>query len=117
MYTEAQLREYLDEIRIQVCSRCVERLPGGPPCLPIGKLCGIELHLPEYLDAIHQIDSGVIDPYLDNMRSNVCSGCAQKECSDCPCPMDYLSVLLVQAIETVDQRRPERLPATTSSDA
>jgi hypothetical protein len=115
MYTEAQLREYLEEIRTQVCSRCVERPPGGPPCLPMGKFCGIELHLPEYLDAIHQIDSGVIEPYLDNMRSQVCSHCDQKECSICPCPMDYLSVLLVQSIETVDQRRSESLPAATSS--
>jgi hypothetical protein len=113
MYTEAQLREYLAEIRAQVCSRCIERPPGGPPCLPMGKVCGIETHLPEYLDAIRQLDSRVIDPYLDNMHFQVCSSCAQKDSCGCPCPMDYLSVLLVQAIETVDQRRLETLPVAT----
>ena len=37
--------EYLAEIRKQVCSRCVERPPGGPPCAPLGKQCGVEMHL------------------------------------------------------------------------
>jgi len=64
--------EYLEEIREQVCSPCVEKPPGGPPCEPLGKLCGIELHLTELIDSIHQI----------------------------PSPL-----LVVQAIETVDQRR------------
>jgi hypothetical protein len=117
MYTDAELGEYLEEIRAQVCSRCVERLPGGPPCLPQGKLCGIELHLPEYLDAVHEVDSGVIEPYIDNMRTHICGGCAQKGSCGCPCPMDYLSVLLVQAIETVDQRRSANLPGATPSNA
>ena len=113
MYTKAQLQEYLGEIRTQVCSRCVERPHGGPPCLPLGKLCGIELHLSEYLDAVHQVDSAAIEPYLDNMRSHICGGCSQHGCDGCPCPMDYLSVLLVQAIETVDQRQSAKLPIAT----
>lgn len=113
MYTKAQLDEYLCEIRNQVCSRCVERPPGGPPCQPLGKLCGIEQHLSEYVDAIHRADSAIIDPYLDNMRSDVCTGCSEHGCYGCPCPMDYLSVLLVQAVETVDQRRAEKMPEAT----
>jgi hypothetical protein len=31
MLSDAELNEYLNEIRQQVCSRCVERPPGGPP--------------------------------------------------------------------------------------
>ena len=42
MITETELDEYQDEIRNVVCSRCVERPPGGPPCAPLGKECGIE---------------------------------------------------------------------------
>ena len=33
-------------------SRCIERPPGGPPCAPLGKECGIEMHLPAVIDAI-----------------------------------------------------------------
>ena len=31
MYAESDLDEYLEEIRQHVCSRCIERPPGGPP--------------------------------------------------------------------------------------
>jgi hypothetical protein len=99
-----ELAEYLDEIRRQVCTHCVERPPGGPPCGPLGKPCGIELHLPELIEAIHEIDSDSIVPYLQNNRLKVCEHCPRRHGSDCPCPMDYLAVLLVQAVETVDAR-------------
>jgi len=109
MVTETQLSEYLDEIREQVCSRCVERPPGGPPCAPVGKQCGVELHLPQIVDAIHEIRSDWIKPYLENNRQRICETCALHHSDICPCPMDYLAVLLVQAVETVDKRREEAM--------
>src|SRR4029077_17058720 len=111
MYTATELHEYLDEIRDQVCTRCVERPPGGPPCKSLGKMCGIELHLPEYLAAIHEVESGSIEPYLDNIHRRVCPGCALRGGERCPCPLEYLLVLLVQAVETVDQRQREMASA------
>jgi hypothetical protein len=105
MVSAAELNEYLDEIRQQVCSRCVERPPGGPPCAPLGKQCGIEEHLPELIDAIHDVNSEGIARYLDHNRQKICCTCPALHSSICPCPMDYLAVLLVQAVETVDQRR------------
>ena len=107
MLTEAELTEYMDEIRKQVCSRCVERPPGGPPCAPLGKQCGIEMHLPQLIDSIHQVKSDWIENYLEKNRKNVCKECAFLHSSICPCPMDYLAVLLVQAVDSVDQRHEE----------
>jgi hypothetical protein len=110
MVGETELAEYLDEIRLQVCSRCVERPPEGPPCAPLGKQCGIEMHLPQLIDAIHEVRSDWIAAYLDKNRQRICEGCVlHHNPSMCPCPMDYLAVLLVQAVETVDQRRQQRL--------
>jgi hypothetical protein len=105
MYTEAELQEYFDELRLQVCSRCVQRPPGGPPCAPLGTKCGIELHLPSIVDAIHAAESPLIGPYSDSVHDRVCSHCAQRDHAGCPCPLDYLLVLAVQAIENVDARR------------
>ena len=105
MVAEPELGEYLDEIRRKVCSRCVERPPGGPPCAPLGKECGIELHLPELIGAIHEVRSDSIVPYLLNNHHKICEHCALQHSSVCPCPMDYLAVLLVQAVEAVDRRR------------
>ncbi len=104
MYTPEQAKEYQDEIREQVCSRCIERPAGGPPCAPLGKMCGLELHLTRFLKAVHEVESPFIAPYLEHNRCEICADCENKGRSDCPCPMDYLSVLAVQAIETVDQR-------------
>jgi hypothetical protein len=107
MVIETELTEYMDEIRQQVCSRCVERPPNGPPCAPLGKQCGIEMHLPKIVAAIHEVRSESIVPYLENNRNQICETCAFHHSSICPCPMDYLAVLVVQAVETVDKRRDE----------
>jgi hypothetical protein len=105
MVAQAEISEYLAEIREQVCSRCVERPPGGPPCAPLGKDCGVELHLPALIDSIHDVHSQWIEPYLEHNRAGICEQCAFLHSSICPCPMDYLAVLIVQAVETVDERR------------
>ena len=105
MVTEEDMVEYLDEIRKQVCSICIERPPGGPPCKPLGKECGVELHLPQLIDTIHEVHSPLIESYLEHNRSEICRNCSYLHSSICPCPMDYLAVPLVQAVEAVDERR------------
>jgi hypothetical protein len=105
MNTPNEMAEYLTEIREKVCSCCVERPLGGPPCEPLGKNCTIEQHLPRFVDAVHEVNSPLIQPYLDNIQRRVCVQCHSRGGDFCPCPLDYLLVLVVQAIETVDQRR------------
>jgi len=105
MLSATELNEYQAEIRKEVCSRCVERPPGGPPCAPQGKVCGIEMHLPEIITAIQEERSDSIVPYLEHNRATVCEHCAFHHASMCPCPMDYLAVLLVGAVEAVDRRQ------------
>ena len=104
MYTQAELEEYLAEIRQQVCSRCIDRPPGGPPCGPLGKNCGIELHLPEIVEVAHAARSRVMDPYIERFHSEVCPMCAVRPTRHCPCPLDPLLLLAIEAIETVDER-------------
>lgn len=104
MDTQLLLDEYLEELRSQVCSRCIERPEGGPPCAPLGKRCGIELHLPEFIDAVHAVNSVRIDPYIDSLHEQVCENCPNSTTSHCPCPLKYLLLLAVEAIETVDDK-------------
>ena len=65
------------------------------------------MHLPALIDAIHQVRSNWIETYLENNRKRICNGCRLLNSSQCPCPLDYLAVLIVQAVETVDRRRGE----------
>ena len=111
MKTEADLQEYLDEIRQEVCSRCVERPEGGPPCAPLGKVCGVEFHLSELIATVQGVHSDWMAPYLDSTRQKVCQKCAYLHHDCCPCPMDTLALLIAQAIETVDERRRQRTGA------
>lgn len=111
MNATPDLSEYLSEIRQRVCSRCVERPPGGPPCAPLGKFCGVEIHLAEVIRAIREVKSDLIAPYLDHNRRVICGTCARRDTHDCPCAMDYLTVLLVEAVEAVDERQNEKVTA------
>jgi hypothetical protein len=104
MVAPVNTQKYLEEIRREVCSRCVEKPPGGPPCAPLGKRCGIETHLPELIQSVRRVRSLSIVPYLDENRERICTTCADRPFCTCPCPMDYLAVLLVEAIEAVDER-------------
>jgi hypothetical protein len=105
MYTEQELAEYMTEIREQVCRRCIERPPGGPPCGPLGKLCGIEVNLPRLIDAVRSIHSRAMDLYIIEFHDRVCEECVASPTSQCPCPLKYLLELAVEAIETVDERK------------
>jgi hypothetical protein len=98
------------EIREQVCSRCIDRPPGAPPCGPHGKRCGIELHLPEIVAVAHAARSRVIDPYIERFHNDVCTHCANRETSQCPCPLDPLLLLAIEAIEAVDERHDRQVP-------
>src|SRR5262249_54046084 len=75
MPTPIEMEEYLEEIRREVCSWCVERPEGGPPCGPLGKPCGIELHLPGLVKSVREVHSGLIAPYLACNREHICTAC------------------------------------------
>jgi hypothetical protein len=111
MTGKIETAEYLAEIRKQVCSRCPERPPGGPPCAPLGKTCGVEAHLEALLDSIHQVSSPLLEPYLAHNRDHICEQCAFLHSSICPCPMDYLAALVVEAVEAVDERHKHQVEA------
>ncbi len=108
--------EYMAEFRAEVCSRCVERPPGGPPCSSLGKPCAIEVALPHFVETMHHVQSDYIEPYTDLFHDEVCSRCPYQSEGQCPCPIDYLLILAVQAIETVAHRHKGE-PIPTISDS
>ena len=96
-------------IRELVCSRCIERPPGGPPCAPLGKRCGIEVNLERLVEAVHAVDSPAMDSYVDGLHDVVCPSCQFRTTSQCPCPLESLLPLAVEAIESVEEHDPEPL--------
>lgn len=102
MYARTELAPYMAAIRDRVCSRCIERPPGGPPCLPLGKRCGIEINLAQLVESVRGVDSQTMEPYIEAFHDGVCEDCANRLTSHCPCPLDSLLLLAVEAIESVD---------------
>src|SRR6516225_6320906 len=105
MITDTEREEFLAAIRKEVCAHCKERPPGGPPCAPLGKACGVELYLPELIEAIREVQGDSTEPYQQMKQRLVCARCAYLHSNACPCPMDYWFVPIVQVVQAVDQRR------------
>jgi hypothetical protein len=99
---------YLAELRNHVCAVCIERQEGAPPCAPLGKNCGIEQHVPKLVEICRHTESVLMDPYIDKLHAQICEDCAFKDEPACPCPLDYLLQLAVEAVENVERRRPAR---------
>ena len=105
---DPRLQEYMDELRKSVCAHCIEKPPGGPPCLPLGKRCGLEINLAELILAVQHQNSQLMEPYTNGLHGEVCAHCINKPTDQCPCPLEYLLPLAVEAIETVTERRRAR---------
>ena len=97
--------DYLAELRAEVCSRCIERRPGAPPCAPQGKPCGIEMHVPALVEICRQTESTQMADYIEQLHTEICEHCSNKDGPTCPCPLDYLLQLAIEAIEKVESRR------------
>lgn len=100
--------EYLLELREQVCRRCIEHQEGSPPCGPQGKRCGIEEHVPELVSICRTTESVLMDPYVEKLHREICAACAFRDEPACPCPLEYLLQLAVEAVENVERRRAAR---------
>ncbi|MEX2306248.1 MAG: hypothetical protein WD738_01570 [Pirellulales bacterium] len=108
--------EHLAELRAHVCSRCIERLPGAPPCGNLGKGCGIEQHVPKLVAICRSTDTALMDPYIEKLHDIICPQCEFKDTPSCPCPLDYLLQLAVEAVEKVERRRTARQAGAHQTD-
>jgi hypothetical protein len=102
--------EYVTALRERVCSRCIARQPGTPPCAPHGVVCGIEIHVPKLVGICRSTDSDQMDTYINKLHDEICAECAYRTAPICPCPLDYLLELAVEAVEAVESRRAGRQP-------
>jgi hypothetical protein len=107
MLTPVEHAEYLAELREPICSHCIQRGPDCPPCAPPhGRPCGIEAHLVDLVEICRTTDTAPMASYIEKLHDLVCPTCEYKDSSACPCPLNYLLQLAVEAIEAVESRRP-----------
>jgi hypothetical protein len=105
MESKDELDEYRTQLREDVCSRCIARLPNAPPCGLLGKGCGIERHLEALVNLCRTTESTLMEPYVARLHEEICPTCDLRDKPACPCPLDYLLQLAIEAVEKVERRR------------
>jgi hypothetical protein len=97
MDSDLTLAEHVKELRQRVCHRSIEKPfcgpydPPGKPCVPRGGRCGIELDLPQFIEVV------------ESFYGQVCPQCSARNSKQCPCPLNGLLSLAVEAIGTIDE--------------
>ena len=111
---EERSREYLEAIRLKVCSVCLDSRDDRT-CGLSGRVCAIEKHLPRLVEVLSEIDSPRMDDYVAAIRAQVCASCDQQDDSgrcdlraQAACALDAYLSLVVDAVEEVNARRVAR---------
>jgi len=107
---ERRQQAYREAIRLKVCSVCLDSRD-DLSCSLGGRVCAIEGHLSQLVEALSGIDSSRIDPYEEAVRALVCSDCEQQdEQGQCrlrnkgDCALESFLPFVVDAVEDVNQR-------------
>lgn len=100
------LAELESIVRNRICSVCTERTSAGECGLDAPIDCALFRLFPEVAQAIQSVNSDDIQPYLDAIRGNVCTICADQasdgSCAarqEVRCALDAYLLLVVDAIE------------------
>jgi hypothetical protein len=93
-------------VRDRICSVCTERTVEGQCGLEQPSSCALFRLFPQVAQAIQSVQSDDIQQYIDAIRHNVCSVCAdQAQDGSCEtrqqvqCSLDAYLLLVVDAIE------------------
>ena len=103
------MQRYIDAIRKNVCSICVDSTDEGDCTLTTKELCAVEYYLPKILEVVHNTQSEDINEIHQELRDTVCAECATSEDSehcylreDANCSLDRYFSIIVETIQKVD---------------
>ena len=103
---ERSIAELESIVRNRICPVCTERTAGGDCGLEEPSDCALFRLFPDVARAIQTVQSDDIQQYIDAIRDNVCSKCAdQASDGSCEtrrqvqCALDAYLLLVVDAIE------------------
>ncbi len=93
-------------IRNRICRLCTDRTVEGDCSLEEPDHCALFRLFPQVAEAIQTVESDDIEPYIEAIRRNVCSVCADQAADgscetrqQVQCALDAYLVLVVDAIE------------------
>jgi hypothetical protein len=100
------LAELQSIVQNKICKLCTERTEFGDCGLEDSTACALFRLFPQVAQAIQSVNSDQIGPYIEAIRSNVCSVCNEQtpdgSCESrrmVQCALDAYLLLVVDAIE------------------
>ena len=100
------LREIEAIVRNRICRVCSDRKENGECGREAPVTCALFRLFPEVARAIQSVESDDVNPYIEAIRRNVCSVCAEQAADgtcetrqQVQCALDAYLVLIVDAIE------------------
>jgi hypothetical protein len=121
---ERSLAELESIVRNRVCHVCTERTAEGDCGLEKPSSCSLFQLFPQVAKAIQSVKSDDIQPYIEAIRRNVCSACADRapdgSCEtrqQVRCALDAYLLLVVDAIEEATGKSFNRQHLGFSGDA
>jgi hypothetical protein len=111
-------QEYLDTIRRNVCTVCLDGRDDRS-CGLSGRVCAIDSHLPGIVRALSSVESQRMEDYEVAIRAHVCSECIEQDAAGrCGlrdkgnCALDAYLTLVLDAVEEVNLQRLARSATT-----
>ncbi len=106
----ADQRAFEEAVLARICACCVECRDDGSCGLDPSRECSIKIHLPQILQSVQGVTSDRIEDYVEHIREDVCAVCEDRNPDgSCDvrdridCPLDRYLLLVVEAIEEVQQ--------------
>ncbi len=99
-----------EAVLAKICRSCMECRDDGSCGLDPSRGCSIKIHLPQILRSVQGVTSDRIGDYVEHIREDVCAVCENRNADgSCDvrdridCPLDRYLLLVVEAIEDVQQ--------------
>jgi hypothetical protein len=108
-------------VRERICGVCTDRTAGGECGLEDPESCALFRLFPQVARAIQSTNSDDIRDYIQAIRGQVCSVCAQQDFSgvcesrkQVSCALDAYLILVIGVIEEATGKRFDRAPIAIS---
>jgi len=69
------MNPFWESVRMTVCRKCIDGDNNGNCRLPGNEHCILETHFSPLLEILSEIKSHSMEPYVNALRTNICSRC------------------------------------------
>lgn len=104
--------EYWAALQQKICAKCVDGDGKGHCLIAKSRDCALKTHFPQIIETVNAVFSPSVDPYVEQLRKNVCAVCTGQTAGgachlrdETECALDRYFPLIVQVIEETQLKK------------